>query len=318
MISEEKKPINISLYIPEQKGVWDNFVSSSKNGVFLFNRDYMEYHSDRFKDHSLLFYRNGRLIALLPANLTDSVLHSHEGLTFGGIISDYRIKTAIMIDVFDALVNHCKENGIHGIRYKAIPYIYHSIPANEDLYALFRHNAQLTVRNASSCVYLPEFAGFDLSRNRHIKKAKKNNLIVKRTFDFELFMKIVEETLLERHGVKPVHTIDEIKLLASRFPENIKLFASYKDERMLAGAMIYESKNVAHVQYSANSKEGWNIGALDIIDDYLINDYYKEKKYYDFGISTEENGKFLNSGLISRKEDFGASSVTYDFYEIKF
>ncbi len=314
---DEKKPINVLTYSKEQKTIWDNFISCSKNGVFLFYRDYMDYHSDRFKDRSLMFYRNGNLVALLPANLKDGVLYSHEGLTFGGIITDYKIKTPTVLEIFEVLVKNCKEFGINSINYKAIPYIYHSIPASEDLYALFRHNAQLTARNASSCIYLPEFKKFDSSRKHNLKKAKKGNLIVKRSFDFEPFMKIVEDTLLERHGVKPVHTLQEIKLLASRFPENIKLFASYKDEVMLAGALIYESKNVAHVQYSANSKEGRNLGAQDIIDDYLINDFYKEKKYYDFGISTEEHGRILNSGLILRKEEFGASSVIYDFYEIK-
>jgi hypothetical protein len=85
---------------------------------------------------------------------------------------------------------------------------------------------------------------------------------------------------------------------------------------MLAGIIMYESKNVAHVQYAANSKEGWNMGAQDIIEDYLINEYYKDKKYFDFGISTEKLGQILNLGLIKRKENFGASAVMYDLYQI--
>ena len=85
---------------------------------------------------------------------------------------------------------------------------------------------------------------------------------------------------------------------------------------MLAGVIIYENKNVAHMQYVANSKEGWNIGAQDIIEDYLINICYREKKYFDFGISTEKQGQVLNLGLIKRKENFGASAVVYDQYQV--
>ncbi|MBE3117085.1 GNAT family N-acetyltransferase [Candidatus Bathyarchaeota archaeon] len=309
--------MDIIVYSPENKVLWDNFVSNSKNGVFLFFRNYMEYHSGRFTDYSLMFFRKGLLVGLLPANIKNDTLFSHEGLTFGGVIACHNIKTSIMLDIFEALIEHCRSQGIRKVLYKSIPYIYHSVPANEDLYALFRFNAQLIARNASSCIYLPDQRKFAASRKDNIRKAKKNDITVQQSSDLDSFMRIVEETLSERHGVKPVHTVDEIKLLAGRFPENIRLFASYKGDVMLAGAIIYESKNVAHVQYSANSKEGWSIGAQDIIEDYLINEYYKDKRYYDFGISTENFGQVLNLGLIERKEGFGASSVMYDLYELK-
>jgi hypothetical protein len=129
-------------------------------------------------------------------------------------------------------------------------------------------------------------------------------------------MKILVDSLQKRHNVKPVHTLEEIKLLASRFPENIKLFASFQDGAMLAGIVIYESRNVAHIQYAANSPKGWDIGAQDIIEDYLIREHYKNKKYFDFGISTEKMGRLLNLGLIRRKENFSASAIMYDTYQI--
>jgi lipid II:glycine glycyltransferase (peptidoglycan interpeptide bridge formation enzyme) len=199
--------------------------------------------------------------------------------------------------------------------YKPSPYIYHKVPADEDLYALFTFNAKLMARNVSSCISLPDFGGFDSNRKDNIRKAKKNDVLVKETADYATFMKIEEETL-ERHGVKPVHSVKEIELLASRFPSNIKLFGSFKDGKMLAGVIMYESQNVAHMQYAANSKEGWSLGAQDIIEDYLINGYYSDKRFFDFGISTEKLGQVLNLGLIKRKENFGASAVTYDLYQI--
>jgi hypothetical protein len=296
--------------------VWDSFVSNSKNGVFLFYRDYMEYHSDRFRDHSLMFYDGDKLVALLPANLDGGALFSHGGLTFGGVISDYSMRTPLMLSIFEALIAHCQGEGITEVFYKTIPYIYHSVPADEDLYALYRYKAKLKARNVSSTIYLPNARGFDSNRKDNLRKAKKHDLTVKQSTDFNMFMKIEEEVLVERHGVKPVHSAEEIKLLAERFPDNIKLFGSFKDDTMLAGVIMYESQNVAHMQYGANSKEGWNIGAQDLIEDYLINQLYKGKKYFDFGISTEQQGEVLNVGLIKRKENFGASAVMYDAYQL--
>jgi hypothetical protein len=263
-----KGNIAIERYSATNKAVWDEFVSKAKNGLFLFNRDYMEYHADRFIDHSLLFYQNSRLIALLPANMVNKSLQSHGGLTFGGLICDNTMKTPTMLDVLHELISYCQDSEIRELVYKPIPYIYHSTPADEDLYALFANKAELISRNVSSCIYLPEGKEFDSNRRDNIRKAKKNNLVVRESADFQTFMNIEKNNLLQRHGVSPVHTAKEISSLASKFPSNIKLFASFKNDVMLAGIVIYESRNVAHMQYAANSKEGRNIGAQDIIEDY--------------------------------------------------
>ena len=120
------------------------------------------------------------------------------------------------------------------------------------------------------------------------------------------------------HSATPVHTADEIKLLANRFPENIKLYVAYKNNEMLAGVLVYITPNVVHTQYIANSDMGRQCGALDIVMDYLINNCYSEKEYFDFGISTENEGLFLNEGLISQKQEFGGRAIAYDFYELMF
>jgi hypothetical protein len=314
---ENNEAIKIEIYKSADKAEWNKFVDLSKNGVFLFNRDYMDYHSDRFQDHSLLFTRKDKLIGLLPANIKDGTLYSHGGLTFGGIISDSNMRTQIMMDLFQKTLQLCKDEGITKIIYKPIPYIYHSFPADEDLYALFRYTAKLIGRNVTTSIYQMLKTDFDESRQRAIKKAQKNNLIVKQNNDFKGFMQILKEVLAERHGVAPVHTVEEIELLSSRFPNNVRLFSSYKDETMLACVLVYESRNVAHAQYIANSNAGRDLGALEFVFDYLINHQFLRKKYFDFGISTEEMGQFLNTGLIAHKEGFGGRAVIQDIYEIK-
>ena len=315
----KKQPENTvcaSVYMPQFAGVWDNFVSTSKNATFMFLRNYMDYHSDRFVDHSLMFHRDNQLVALMPANVNGDVLYSHAGLTFGGILSGYDMGAPLMLSVFEELKNHCKSHGIKKIVYKCIPSIYHSAPSEEDLYALFRSDAKLIGRNLSSCIYLPQKRRFKMKRREAVTKAKNHSVTVKQSFDFEGFMEMVEQVVAGRHGSKPAHTGAEMALLASRFPNNIKLFGSYKDDKMLAGCLIYESKNVAHGQYAANLDEGRSLGAQDIIIDYLVNSYYEHFRFFDFGISTLNLGQYLNEGLINHKESFGASSIVYDFYEL--
>ena len=310
--------IEVIRYEDKHKPLWDEFITNSKNGTFLFYRDYMEYHSDRFTDFSLMFFDDNRLIAVMPANIKDDILFSHGGLTFGGIISDRRMKTPIMLEIFDALREYLRMHGIRKVVYKAIPHIYHIVPAEEDLYALFRHNAKLIRRDVSSTILMNPKIAYSKGRKRSIKKSKTMGLEVRRSYDFETFMAIVAENLRKKYGVKPTHTADEMRLLASKFPESIKLFAAYKDDTMVAGVVMYESnKNVAHAQYIAATDDGKKLYATDLIFDYLINNYYVEKKYFDFGISTEKEGRFLNTNLITFKEEFGARAVVYDTYELE-
>jgi hypothetical protein len=310
--------IEIVKYESNYKSLWDDFVKRSKNGSFLFYRDYMEYHADRFSDSSLLFFEEGDLVAMMPANTADNVVYSHGGLTFGGIISGPEMRIGLMLQVFAALTEHLRQQKITTVTYKPVPHIYHVIPAEEDLYALFRHNAKLVRRDVSSVILLDQRIPFSQGKKRRVKLGQRNELVVKRTDDFRAYMAIVTAVLARKFNVAPTHTANEMELLSKRFPENIKLFAAYKDETMFAGVAIYEHKSIAHAQYIASSEEGQKMGAGELVWDYLIHDYYSgsSKRYFDFGISTEQGGRYLNAGLIAHKEGFGARAITYDTYKI--
>lgn len=304
-------------YEDGHRNAWDEFVAQSKNGVFLFERDYVEYHADRFPDHSLVFYdESGKIVALLPATVSDDVISSHAGLSFGGVVTDSGMKVGLMLDVFDAMVANLRAERLRQLVYKAIPHIYHQLPAEEDLYALFRHGAHLCRRDVSVTIELPARLPFSKGRKWALKQAEKAGLKPNRSFDFDSFMSIEEQVLGEKYHARPVHTAAELTLLANRFPDNIKLFAAHQDEEMLAGVVIYESCQVAHAQYIGAAEKGKNIGALDLIMNYLINDYYGTKRYFDFGISTEDSGRYLNAGLVENKQGYGARAIVHDFYEL--
>lgn len=308
--------MEIKRYNGSYKKIWDDFVKQSKNSTFLFFRDFMDYHADRFTDHSLLFFDKGKLVSVFPANSRDNVLYSHQGLTYGGLLLSSKLKTTEVLMVMDMLVSYAKTNGIKKIIYKPVPHIYHVFPSEEDLYALFRLSAQLTARAVSSTILMKNKLSYAQLRKRQIRKAQSYNLEWVEDKGFEEFWSILKNNLNERYNVDPVHSLEEILKLKNSFPRYIRLFCAAKKNEIVAGCLVFETEKVAHIQYISANEEGKQTGALDFIFDKLINEVYTDKTYFDFGISTEEGGHFLNEGLISQKEGFGARATVYDVYTI--
>lgn len=309
--------IRIERYNKDLRLQWDDFVRRSKNGTFLFYRDYMEYHGDRFQDFSLVVYdKKDKIIALLPANRSGMQLQSHAGLTYGGFVTDDQMTTTVMLSVWMTVLDYLLQSGFEDLTYKTIPYIYHKVPAEEDRYALFLAGAALRRRDALTVINNESPLKLQERRRRGIKKAEKNGLLVKSGSEFSQFWPILSATLQSRFGVAPVHTLAEIELLRDRFPANIKLFSCWQADQMLAGVVIYESGPVAHVQYIAANDEGKGVGALDLLFYNIITRFYPDKHYIDFGISNEMDGYILNTGLIQQKEGFGARAVVHDHYQV--
>lgn len=308
----------IKRYTPSEKNIWNGFLKTAKNATMLFEREYMDYHSDRFHDHSLMVYRKGNLFALVPANEKDGILYSHQGLTYGGLIISKKAGTVDVLSIFNVLNEYLKSKGIVKVVYKPTPYIYHEVPAQEDLYALFRlTDAKVIGRQISSTIYQDSKIKFIESRKSGIRKAKNNGVTVSSSEDFDAFWEILGTNLQNKYEVKPVHAIEEIKLLVSRFPNRIRLYtAMSSDGRMLGGTVIYViNSRVIHTQYISASVEGKELGALDLLFDYLINEEFKDYPIFDFGQSTEQRGEILNENLIFQKEGFGGRGVLYDIYE---
>lgn len=303
-------------YSAEHKSAWNQFVLNSKNSTFLFDRNYMDYHSDRFEDNSLMIYRKGKLYSLLPANKVGDVLHSHQGLTYGGLLMNNKVTVSESIEVFQVINVYLRECGFTKVVYKPIPFIYHQRPAQEDLYALFRTTrAKVTGRNISSTIIQSDKIKFIESRKSGIRKALANEIIIRQSSDLSDFWEILDTNLQSKYGVAPVHSLSEMQLLQSRFPQNIKLYLAYKGGIALGGTLLYITKQVVHTQYISANMEGKDLGVLDLLFDYLINHEYTNYPYFDFGQSTEQMGNLLNESLIFQKEGFGGRGLCYDIYE---
>ena len=307
-------------YTQDLQTDWNQFVATSKNGTFMLNRQYMDYHSDRFEDCSLMFVEKERVFAVFPANVVreKAMIGSHMGLTYGGLIMGTEINAARVLEAFDLLKQHYrKEYGAKTLYYKAIPYIYHNQASDEAEYALYRNGAKLMAQGLSSCVNLKDPIPYERSRRNALKKAAKNGLTVELSEDYENYWTILQDVLGKRHGLIPVHSAAELRLLATRFPENIKLFVvKGEDGQIIAGTYIYIYNNVVHTQYMTATDQSRHTGALDLLVDFLIARYAPTHQYLDFGISTEDHGRMLNEGLIYQKEGFGGRGVCYNQYEL--
>ena len=310
--------LQVARYTNANKAQWDEFVARSKNGTFLFFRDYMDYHRERFSDHSLIVYDDSnRVVALLPAHVSATTLVSHGGLTYGGFITEARMKTQIMLSVFEAALSFCRERGLDELRYKALPYIYARLPAQEDLYALFLSGAQLSERRVMTVINAQERIPLPKGRRYSLSKARKYSLrVCHADSDLPAYWGLLEQTLNERHGVRPAHTLEEIQLLHRRFPNHIQLYGCFEGAALIAGVLIYESACVARTQYIAVSERGRNLCALDLILDHLLNEVFAAKPYFDFGTSHEPDSEAINGGLIQQKESFGGRTVVQDTYQL--
>lgn len=308
--------MTICRYTPDKAQLWDDFVRRSRQGTFLLERAYMDYHHDRFADHSLMVYRKGRLFALLPANEADDILWTHQGLTYGGLLTEQTATVAEVCDAFRTLNDTLREEGFRKVVYKAMPWIYHRLPAEEDLYALTNVcSARLTVRHISSTLVAGERLRFTESRRSGLRKAQRQGVVVRESDDLEAFWNILNGNLEHKYGAHPVHTLAELRLLKARFPQQIRLYMAYRGEEPLGGTLIFETPQVVHTQYISASPEGKACGALDALFDHLLNDVYRQAPFFDFGKSSDGDGHELNGPLIFQKEGFGGRGVCYDWYE---
>lgn len=308
--------MEIRRYRREDKELWNFFVSKARNATFLFDRNYMDYHADRFDDNSFMFYHKGKLKAVLPANVAGDTLYSHQGLTYGGLLLDKKATVEDVLECFDSLNSWLRENGISKVVYKALPWIYQQYPSEEDLYALtWKCKAQLISRDISSSIVIDNKLKFAESRKSGIRKALSLNIEVGESNDVDGFWHVLEDNLGNRYNAKPVHTANEMKLLMSRFPNNIKLYVAKMNGEIVGGTLIYVTPQVVHTQYISASVEGKKHGALDLLFDYIINKVYANCRYFDFGKSTEQGGAYLNEPLIFQKEGFGGRGVCYDWYQ---
>jgi hypothetical protein len=301
---------------------WDELASESWNGTFLHERRFLAYHGDRFRDLSCVVEDDRkRIIGVFPAAFhpTDALtVVSHPGLTYGGLIHKGGLRGVALLDALQDICALYREMGLQRLLYKPVPYIYHTVPSAEDLYALFRLGAVRYRCDLSAAIDLDARQKPSALRRRDLAKARKACLnMTSGPERLEPFWSVLEANLKTKHGTRPVHTLEEITYLQNRFPEQIRCVTAAMGQRVLAGVVLFETPRVVHVQYSASTAEGNSVGASTAVMNHVIGDGTRcEARYFDFGVSNEQEGWILNEGLYRFKASFGAGGVAHEFYEV--
>lgn len=312
------KNYQVRLYQPQDSSIWNTFISVAKNATFLFDRNFMDYHSDRFQDYSLMVFDGEKLVAVLPANRIDDTVFSHQGLTYGGVVLSSKAKLSAVISIFKCVLQFLHENAIEKLIVKSIPTIYSDYFSEELEYCLFIVQAKLTRRDALSVLDLTKKNAIDSNRMEGVKRGIKNELVVKEESSFDLFWNtILVPNLAQKHNAKPVHTLAEITKLKHLFPNNIRQFNVYKNEELLGGTTVFVNKKVVHSQYISGNETKNVSGSLDYLHHHIIKEVFKDYHFHDFGICNEYDGRMINKGLLFWKESFGAKTVIQNFYEVE-
>lgn len=308
----------VKIYQEEYYTLWNNFVAESKNATFLFHRDFMEYHKDRFQDYSLLIFdEKDTLQAVFPANIKENQLYSHQGLTYGGLVLQSKTYFHTTLEILKSLLSFLNQNNIETLFYKEIPSFYTQFYNDEVNYLLFQIKAELVKREMNTVIDLKKTSIINKDRQLNIKKSLKKDYIIKKSNEPKLFWDEILTPLLEqKHFTKPTHNFQEIELLMLKFPDNIFLYEIWNEVEILAGTLLFVNKNVIHTQYIAKKTDRDNY-ALDYLFNELIFKKFKDYKVFDFGISNEYFGSKVNEGLIYWKESFGGRSICQDFYKIE-
>ncbi|MBR6827471.1 MAG: GNAT family N-acetyltransferase [Prevotella sp.] len=306
----------IRRYTAADHDTWNGYVSKARNATFLFYREYMDYHSDRFCDHSLMFYVNGRLHSVMPAHENDDLFCSHFGLTYGGLLMDVNVTTASVLCLFEELNDYLRKHGFHRVLYRAIPWVYHSLPAEEDLYAMFwKCGAHLQQRMSGTVIFMDKHLRWRKDHRRRLKLAYDSGIRVERDGSLEAFWPVLTDNLECKYHSRPVHTLEEIHLLKSRFPKEIIQYNAFLGDQIVGGVTFYMMGHVIHGQYSGTNDIGKQTGAMEAIYEHVMFQDYVNCQYLDFGTSNEGGGSVLNEGLIDHKEGYGGRTVCYDTYE---
>lgn len=304
--------IEVRRYSAEYQQEWDTFVAQSINSSFLFYRDYMEYHSDRFEDFSLMVYAKNKLISLVPANLSTAGLISHQGLTFGALLLGHKYHYTHVLEMLNAILLFLKQDNIPSFKLKLQPYFYQQNLAQELSLVLFRNRIAFTT-SLGTALYTKKF--------QFPKRCVRSNKLrlYEKIFseDLALFWKILEENLLERHEAKPVHSLAEITQLKTRFPDNIQLLCLQNKEnhRIEAGALLYLNSNNVKVQYFASTEEGRKNRVSDVLYYTIIATYKDRYDFIDFG-TCEKEAHQANIALLETKEKFGAHAFPIHTFTI--
>lgn len=308
--------IQVQQYLLENAAEWNAFVKQSVNGSFLLERDFMDYHQERFEDHSLMMFIEGQLMCCIPAHVKEGVFYSHRGLSYAGlIISAAAVKN--LDKIVDALLEYVKGLAFAKAELQLPPISYQFL--NKEIAAVLEHKGFISNRKShNQSVALDQEIQVSPKKSIGYRNGKFEGLRMETTNDFRSFWEeVLIPQLAERYHSKPVHSLAEIELLAARFPENIIQYNVYREDALLAGITFFIKGNIVKSQYTASSPDGLKTDAVAYIYMEAMKEF-KEKgcSLMDYGPVNEKDGS-VNKGLQRFKKQLGCQEEEWNRWEFE-
>lgn len=313
------KNYTVRRYSYEYFELWNAFISIAKNATFLFHRDFMEYHADRFEDFSLLVFEGENLVSVIPANRVGHTIFSHQGLTYGGFVFIDDLVTFEIDLIIAEVILYLKENQFKEFSIKDIVSIYLKERKIETQQSLVKNGAELVETKMNLAIDFNSNFKISKSKLKHYNRIQSIGLSIRNEENLtDFWNKVLCPRLEQKFNVKPVHSLKEIIGLKNKFPENIYQYSVYKDEEILAGITVFKTNTVIKSQYGATTEKGEKYRALDYLYITLIDKYKSQLDFFDMGTVNDDSELGYNFGLLNQKKELGCDLFEQKYFKIKF
>ncbi len=315
-------------YNESYRDEWEAFITASINGNFLHTRAFYDQNPQNAQsDASLMFYRKGKLAAVLPAvqytSENTTILNSHLRSTYGGYIISKKMGMTDAVEMVNNTIDYARNAGVNEIIIRNPFRILYNTISDETDYAMWRCGFSIKYRELETYIDLKPVLedikrDFDKGTKYNTIKAWKT-VSVKETEDFKGFWEMLTENLLSKFGKAPVHTAEGIIALRNAVGrDSIKLFGAYLEDRLIGGCVVFTFKNTLHAQYIAQDNAYQEHRCINAVTDYII-DWGKQNgySYFNLGTGNDKQGMYINEGLTHFKESFGGRGVLRETMHIK-
>jgi hypothetical protein len=301
------------------RDLWEAFISTTANGNLFQARRFLEYHRvDRFEDHSLLFWRGEKLIAVAAGEAVGDEWSSHRFTSEAGLAALPDLSAAEALDLVHTLLSYASRRNWKKLSMRYVPDALAEASFTTLVWALSVSGFSEHSRELAWCM-LPRFASEDElikayheSARRGIAKALSAKLRAYETNDWANFWRLLTANLKGRFNVVPTHSLVEIECLRELCRGEVRLHGVHDErDRMIAGAVIFDvSRSASHCFYFAQDYDFQRARPMTFLMHHINTEYVvNRKRKLDYGVITAHGGEELNLGLSRFKSHFAAVPV---------
>jgi Acetyltransferase (GNAT) domain len=274
------RTMQVTVYTPKHRDAWSRLIEASCNGTLFHSQDFLDYHPlGRFNWSHLIFGNPDEPFAVVPGALESDVeghatYRSPAGATLGGPVLRPRLSLSQKIDLVQALVEHGRQAKWKSIVLGTVPSIYWQTPDDSLEFVLrdtgFVSTPQLMfyvpLRGAGAAADVLQLC--PPSARREFRKALEQGMEIRPAETPEEIASFYEVLTLNKtaHAARPVHSLDELVWLKTRFPDRIRMLCALKDGAVVAGIYrVAATPRVSYTQYIADRPDTRSLEATRFV-----------------------------------------------------